>query len=179
MTMADPSVRECVVAALRVHGAELRRYVRAKVPSADVDDVLQIAAMRAVEKAGALRDPGRVLPWLYRIHANAIADAARKRARDRRLIDAMAAEVEPVEAEAVPVCDCSIAQVRQLSPSHASILDLVDIGGASLTKAAQILGITVNNATVRLHRARNALKKRMLERCGVTSLRACLDCGCS
>lgn len=177
--MAQFNPKACVFAALRTYSAELKRYVRARVPAADVDDVLQVAALRAIEKADALRDPARVLPWLYRIHGNTVIDAGRKRASARRLIETATVEAEPVVVESVPTCGCSVAQARQLSANYASILNLVDIGGVPLAEAANALGISVNNATVRLHRARTALKKRLLEHCGVTSPLACADCRCS
>ena len=81
-------------------------------------------------------------------------------------------------AEVDERCDCSVAQAKSLSPNYASVLNLVDMRGASLTEAATALGITVNNATVRLHRARKALREAMLEHCGVQSARDCLDCRC-
>ena len=177
MTRFDP--RACVVSALGTHRAELKRYVRSRVVPADVDDILQVAALHALEKADTLRDPSRVLPWLYRLHRNIMIDISRKRASERRLTEAMTAEADPVQNEAVPMCDCSVAQAQQLGKNYASILNLVDIAGVPLVKAAQALNISGNNATVRLHRARTALKKRLLEHCGVTSLRDCADCRCS
>ena len=179
MAAATFDAGSCVVSALRNHSAELKRYVRARVPAADVDDVLQVAALQAVEKANTLRDPARVLQWLYRVHGNTVIDSGRKRSSEQRLMQAVAMESEPAAVEDVPTCGCSVAQARQLSANYASILDLVDIGGTPLAKAAQALDISVNNATVRLHRARTALKKRLLEHCGVTSLRTCADCRCS
>ncbi|MEM7778211.1 MAG: sigma factor [Pseudomonadota bacterium] len=178
--MAEFDARARIVSALRAHSAELRRYVRARVPPTDVDDVLQVAALRAIEKAHSLQDPTRVLPWLYRVHSNVAMDIGRKRASEQRLINAMTLEAEePVISEAMPACGCSIAQARQLKASYASILDLVDIGGVPLVEAAQVLNVSLNNATVRLHRARTALKKRLLEHCGVTSFQDCADCRCS
>ena len=177
--MESFDARACVVSALHAHSTAFKRYVRARVAPAEVDDVLQVAALRAIEKANKLGDPARVLPWLYRLHRNVVIDAGRKRASERRLTEAMALEAEPVVTEAEPACGCSIAQVQRLSVNYASILNLVDIGDMPLVKAAEVLNISVNNATVRLHRARTALKKRLLEHCGVTSRSACADCLCS
>lgn len=170
--------RASVTDALRIHGAALRRYVRARVDPADVDDILQVAALRAIEKAHTLRDPERIFPWLCRVHGNVIVDAARDQARERRLIEAASREAEPLAGETEPasICGCSVTQARKLSETYASILDLVDLGGVSLGVAARQLDISVNNATVRLHRARAALKKRLMDHCGVTSFRACADC---
>jgi len=40
------------------------------------------------------------------------------------------------------------------------------------------LGVTPNNAAVRLHRARGALKKRLEQTCGTCTQHGCLDCTC-
>ena len=178
-----------VAAALRVHRDALRAFVRARVPPHDVDDVTQMAAMRAIERAESLSDPERALSWLYRLHRNVIADMLRTRAARERLAEAAALEAtantswgattEPLaESSAYPLCGCSINQVSHLKPAYAAVLSLVDVGGATLAEAAARLGVSINNTTVRLHRARKALRKRLLEHCGVGSMRDCLDCRC-
>lgn len=136
-----------------------------------------MAATRAIERAKTLDDSERVLPWLFRVHRNIVIDETRKRARQRRLIhDAAIVSEQPDETEAI--CRCSSAQAKHLPPSYASILALVDLGDLTLAEAAHALGVSRNNAAVRLHRARKALKQRMLDHCGVTSLRDCADCRC-
>ena len=55
---------------------------------------------------------------------------------------------------------------------------LVDINGVSVSEVARLLNISVSNASVRLHRARAALRKQMLEHCGVSTLKECLSCRC-
>ncbi len=168
-----------IEAALATHGAALRRFVRARANPADIDDILQISAMRALEKAHRLRDPEKVLAWLYTIHRNVITDFGRKLAADGRLKSALAAEVNDIAAPAPETCRCSLTQASQLNSRYASILSLVDMGGASLKDAAQELGLTVNAATVRLHRARHALKTRLMNHCGIKTMQECLDCICS
>ena len=181
--MAESDPRACVAAALRAHRGALRRYVASRVPPGDVEDVLQIAALRAIERARDLKDAARVKPWLYRIHANIVVDLGRKKAAQRRLLEALAREPAPEPAPetaaAEPACGCSVTLARRLNANHAAILDLVDIAGVPLSQAARMLSISANNAAVRLHRARAALKKRLLEHCGVTSPRACGDCRCA
>ncbi|MEM1025744.1 MAG: sigma factor [Myxococcota bacterium] len=171
---------ESIARALREHGEALRAFVRARVPRADVDDVLQTAALRAVEGSASLKDPERILAWLYRIHRNAVHDSRRSRARSDRVMAAHIDEVpeNPIGPEA-EICGCSLSQMKRVRPSYASMLSLVDAGGASLAEAAQLLEISVQNAAVRLHRARRALRTRMREHCGVERLRDCLDCRCA
>jgi len=71
-----------------------------------------------------------------------------------------------------------VAQVEALPPAQAALLERVIIEGANVAELATELGITRNNAWVRLHRARQALKARLKDHCGTDSLRQCLDCGC-
>ncbi len=165
--------------ALEAHRGELKAFVRARVPLAEAEDILQLAAMRAVERAEQLDDPDRVLPWLYRLHRNIMTDAARARASRARVVDPAADAPEIATAEADASCVCSIRQAERLRPPYASILALVDLGGATLAEAAKALGISVNNATVRLHRARKSLRDRMREHCGVVSPQECMDCRCA
>ncbi len=168
-----------IEAALRAHGARLRRFVAARLPSCDVDDAVQLAALRAVEKAHTLDDPARVVPWLYRIHASVAADVGRKRVSERRLKEAVAAEalieVADVESE---LCGCSVSQAKTLRPGYVEILQRVDVEGEPLGEAADALGISVGNAGVRLHRARRALKEKLLDHCGITSVREGAGCRC-
>ncbi|MEL7305340.1 MAG: RNA polymerase sigma factor [Myxococcota bacterium] len=171
--------REVVAHALRCHRARLRAFVHARVSSDDADDVVQIAAMRAVERAHTLRDPGRVLPWLFRLHRHVIIDWARKRSAEQRWVDEDASVFDAATASPTERCRCSVTQVQHLSPSYSAILSLVDLGESSLSEAAEQLGVSVNNATVRLHRARKALRERMREHCGVTRARDCNDCRCA
>ena len=170
--------------ALREHEADLYRFVRARVPSGEAKDVFQLAAVRAIERVHTLKDAERVLPWLYRVFRNVVVDDARKRASQGRMIDSAVSATDLAGPASVPhnfvesICQCSLGLARKLNGAHASILALVDEGDATIKEAAEILGLTANNATVRLHRARKALRLRLLEHCGVRSLRDCADCRC-
>lgn len=170
---------ETVARALREHHAQLRAFVRARAPAEEVDDVLQTAALRAVERASSLNEPERVRAWLYRIHRNAIYDSGRSRVRSQRFEASDMDDMPDAPDTPAEVCGCSLSQMKRVRPSYASVLALVDTNGLSLREAAQQLGISVQNATVRLHRARKALREVMLEHCGVENVRDCLDCRCA
>lgn len=170
--------RHVVAAALRDMAPDFEAFVRARVRSHHAEDVLQLAALRAVERAESLNDPDRVVAWLYRIHRNIIIDTNRRLARERNVVDGLAAVPEQSDPPSIDPCDCSVSLARGLNASYASILSLVDSDGLKVTEAARRLDITANNAAVRLHRARKALKQEMLEHCGVSSPRDCADCRC-
>jgi len=178
--MALGAKSELVADALGEFGNELRAFVATRVPQSDVDDVLQTAASRALERAESLRDPERARPWLFRLHRNVIVDTLRKRASVERLVDPGTALPDVADERAEPAsCACSLAQAKRIKPAYAAVLTLVDVGHASVGEAATALGISVNNATVRLHRARKALRTAMLEHCGVQRPGDCIDCRCA
>lgn len=55
----------------------------------------------------------------------------------------------------------------------------VDLEDAGVKEFADRSGISRNSAAVRLHRARRALKKRLLETCGACAEHGCRDCDCA
>jgi len=177
-TSQGPRSYEVVADALRANRADFERFVRARVPAEEADDVAQVAAMRALERADSLKDPERVIAWIYRIHRNVITDIMRSRVSEQRVLSKSADIPERPQLQAEDWCGCSVSQVKTINSSYATILGLVDVKGKPLSEAARTLGISINNASVRLHRARAALKKRMLDHCGVSSLRDCIDCRC-
>ena len=140
-----------------------------------------------MERSETLDDPERVKAWIYRIHRNLIVDTYRRNATERRHLEVAAEPPEPTDAMTGvdPVdsllgesCACSISQARRLRPAYATILGLVDTEGVTLREAADRLGVTVNNAIVRLHRARAALRAAMFEHCGVEEPDECAACRC-
>ena len=170
--------RRLVIETLRSKRADFENFVRARVAEQDVDDILQLGAERAINGAEAIDDPNQVTAWLYRIHRNLIIDTYRRQAADRHRLDHGARVPDGAIGVTEETCQCSLAQAQRLPDSYASILDLVDAQGLSLIEAAARLDITRNNATVRLHRARKALRDAMEAHCGVTDPQACAACRC-
>ena len=157
------------------HRAELVAFVaRRAVRGVSAADVLQQVAVRALAQAGQLRDARAGRAWLFRIARNVLADQYRATA-SRTL--ALGGD-PPASATDEFACACVLTNLRQLSPEHTAILNRVVVEGASIPEAARELGISSNAATVRVHRAREALKRRLRAHCGTESVRACLDCIC-
>ena len=174
----DVTPHELVSSSLREHQSAFDAFVRARVHPNDVDDIVQLARVRAIERASTLDDPERVVAWLYSIHRNLITDVLRKKASERKYVDSGAEIPELSDMAIAELCRCSVSQAQRLRPAYATILTLVDTEGLQLAEAAQRLDVSVNNATVRLHRARKALRDEMLKHCGVTDTRDCASCRC-
>jgi RNA polymerase sigma-70 factor (ECF subfamily) len=65
-----------------------------------------------------------------------------------------------------------------LKPEYAQALRRIDVDGMSVQAYAAEAGITANNAGVRVFRARQTLRKRVVRWCGSCAARGCIDCSC-
>jgi RNA polymerase sigma-70 factor (ECF subfamily) len=169
------------VATLLAERERFLAFVAKRVGPDDAEDVLQGAVVRALAHAGDVRDDERLVAWFYRILRNAVADHWRARASARRGDAALRAEPWPEAAPAADVatlCRCFEPLVATLPPDQARILRRVDLEDARPVDVAAEDGITPNLAMVRLHRARRALRQRLIASCGTCAEHGCFDCSC-
>ena len=155
-------------------------FVRSRMrTAADAEDVLQQALLKASQHADDLREPAVLRAWFFRILRRTIADHLGEGARQTAKKEALAELVpEPTTLREPAICGCTMGLLKRLRPEYADILRRIDLDEQSLTEAAAALGVRVENATMRLHRARRALREELARFCGTHTLRACLDCGC-
>ncbi len=152
---------------------------RRTASTADAEDLLQQGLLRAAEHVGDLRAHERLEAWFYRVLRNVVADHRAATARSQAQLEAVAQEQAPDATLATDTgCACSLGILEGLRPEYAEILRCVDIRGTDLEEAATTLGIARNNAKVRLHRARKAMRTALLGTCGTSSMRACRSCSC-
>lgn len=185
--MTDPTPRHDaptpeVLRALLANQRRLLAFLTRRVGSAELAaELLQDAFVKGVEKGETLRDDESALAWCYRLLRNAVIDRHRRRTTERDGLARLASELESATAAAdleQEVCTCMNELVPTLKPEYADILRRVDLGEGRLESVAAQLGITANNAGVRLHRARQALRQRLEEMCGMCAHHGCLNCTC-
>lgn len=146
------------------------------------EEILQSAFVKALEKGGAIRDGEGAMAWFYRLLRNALIDHYRRQQVEMRSLAQHA--VEPVLSPEVDrelenaICACMKGLLPTLKPEYADILHQVDLLEESIGTVAQRQGITANNVMVRLHRARQALKRQLERSCGTCAEHGCLDCSC-
>lgn len=181
-SLADAAVRRTL---LESHQSLLRFLQRRMRNRAEAEEVLQRFALRALEKASDLRDVRMVRGWLGRILATTIADHQRRAVVQRRrevamdpsITEALAVEPDPDLDQAV--CGCLYQLLPTLRPDYAEVIWRADLLGEPRERLAVSLGTTVNNITVRLHRARQALKRRLEEMCLTCPVHGFLNCSCA
>lgn len=175
----DAAVQRALVEAREEMLIFLQRRLRSRD---DAEEVLQRFSLRALERASQLRDVRTVRGWLGRVLATTLVDHQRNLSRRRRRetpVDEAEIESEPVDAELdAAVCNCLYRLLPTLKPEYADIVWRADILGEPRDRLAASLGTSLNNVTVRLHRGRQALRKRLEEMCRTCPIHGFLDCHC-
>ena len=158
---------------------EFLAFLRSRTRSgSDIEDLLQQALLLATQKVSQLREPDLLVPWFYQILRRTLADHHTRWALREDRLRGLEAEVNAATPEEAVACACSLGLLQALPPRYAEVLRRVDVEDEPVASVADSLGTTVNNITVRLHRARKTLRGRLLSFCGTTSSRGCLDCRC-
>jgi RNA polymerase sigma-70 factor (ECF subfamily) len=181
--ITDPAP-EHVVRVLVDNHARFLAFLERRVGSRDVaEDLLQEAFVRGLARARSLRDQGSAVAWFYRLLRNALTDHYRRRGAERRALERVAAEPEateppPDEQLMRTVCACVASLLDTLKPEYAAVLRRVELDGLPVRAFAAEAGITANNAAVRVHRAREALRWQLQRCCRTCADHGCVDCGC-
>ena len=178
----DPRTPEVLRILLDNH-ARFLGFLERRVGSRDeAEDILQEAFVRSVDRAGSLRDSESATAWFYRVLRNAVVDHYRREGTRSRAVERLAAETEAsvMSDEELDrmACACVTALVDTLKPEYGAALRRVDLEGQSVRGFAEEAGITPTNAGVRLHRAREALRRQLARSCGTCLEHGCLDCTC-
>lgn len=161
---------------------EFLAFLERRVESRAVaEDILQAAFTRGLERGDDVKDE-KVVAWFYRVLRNAVIDHYRQRSTTARAMEAWGREfpdVQEPEAELrQEICRCVSGLLETLKPEYREALRIVDLEEGKLKDLAQQSGITAENAAVRVHRARAALRRRIEQACGTCSVHGCLDCSC-
>jgi RNA polymerase sigma-70 factor (ECF subfamily) len=184
----EPTAADELVASY--HGRAYRLAISITRSAPDAEEVVQDAFWSVIRNIDTFRGDSSFGSWFYRIVSNAAFRKLRRR-RSHRLEITMD-EVLPVFSEdgrhAQTVVDWSAAvhdpardteirlaitaAIAELPDHYRVALLLRDVEGCSLKQIAETLGISVENAKTRLHRARLFVRKLLTESLTVDSSRA-------
>jgi RNA polymerase sigma-70 factor (ECF subfamily) len=159
------------------HHDGVRRFIQATLrdPWA-ADDLVQETFLRVIRKRDTLKEPSKLRPWIYSIAFNLCRDHLRRRSSasgpaqapspTMPLLEQMPA---PSSAEAALAAHqmnaCVQHKIALLPESQRTVLWLFDMEGMSQQEIAEVLGISIDNVKVRLHRARKRLKQILKTHC--------------
>jgi RNA polymerase sigma-70 factor (ECF subfamily) len=136
-----------------IHGVLL-----ARVPSSDVDDLVQDVFLSAWNRLDGLRDPAAFGGWLATIARNRATDFHRRAMPSAELPDNLRAHdttAEQTEALAV------LAVVRALPDAYRETLVLRLVEGLTGPEIAERTGLTPASVRVNLHRGMKLLREKL------------------
>jgi RNA polymerase sigma factor, sigma-70 family len=146
------------------------------------EDILQDAFVKSLEKPDDARDETSSVAWFYRTLRNAVIDHYRRNGARNRALEALAREmegaVEPPSELRDAICGCITRLAATLKPEYEQAIRRIDVDDVSVQAFAEEAGITPNNASVRVFRAREALRKQVKTSCGTCAEHGCLECSC-
>ncbi len=140
----------------------------------DAEEVAQETLLKVFENLGQLRTPERVRPWVFQIARRTCLMKRRRSvfAPDRELsLEDLRPGVEPedgadrpdrrmLQSELAGVLDRAI---RELPVNYRPVLLLRDVEELSTSDTARILDLSEDVVKTRLHRARLAVRKKLVE----------------
>ena len=142
------------------------------------DDLTQETFLRAHQHLGELKDAAALEAWLYRIATNVCYDRFRTREHRGPALpvldtggggDAAVAEegaLRPDQlVEQKEMGDCVMRFLVALPEAYRQVLLLHDLQGYSDPEIAEMLGLSLHNVKIRLHRARARLRATLAEGC--------------
>ena len=150
----------------------VRKFILAAVKDESVAaDLIQETFIRIQENLDSLRDPAKISSWIFRIAYHLCQDHFRtlkKSSSHEEIHDGLVNLQEtPVQKklEQGEMSRCVQDQLNLLPEAQRSVILFADVMDFSHQEIADILGLSVENVKVRLHRARKKFKAILEEKC--------------
>lgn len=166
-----------------VHRDMFRFLVRRLGDEHEAADVLQDFYVKILTRFSDLRDTDKLRGWMASVLRSVIADHYRAKGRHSRLAEAYKSDAalfpafDEEEIDLV-ICVCLYKLLPTLKEEYAGILWRTDLIGEARDVIASDLGLNENAFRVKLHRARQALRKRLEQTCETCPRHGFFKCGC-
>lgn len=156
-------------------------FARKRVGDAHLaEDVVQESLVKALASAKQPTKEEDTVAWFYRILRRSIIDLYRRTDARKRALEQFEKELHttPTTPDERVLCQCFKRLLPAVPEQYRELLQRVDLNGDDPAAVAVSLGLTKNNLTVRLHRARKHLREQLSQNCRACSKHGCLDCTC-
>jgi RNA polymerase sigma factor, sigma-70 family len=181
--MSKSEVSEQALSRLVEGRAQFLGFLKKRISSPEIaEDLLQNAFVKSIEKGGDVKDEESIVAWFYRVLRNSVVDYYRQSGRSEHELTGILADLNAF-GHAAPeaeneICQCVNPLLENLKPEYREALTTIDLGEGSLRDLASRAGISEGNAAVRVHRAREAMRKQVQMTCGACAEHHCVDCHC-
>lgn len=145
------------------------------------EDLVQESLLKALKSANQPAGDEPTVTWFYRILRHSIIDLHRRDAAAKSALEKFARELPeaPDADDEKVICQCFTRLLPAIPENYRELLQRIDLDGEDTARAAADLGLTRNNLTVRLHRARKHLRQELVKNCRTCAKHGCLDCTCA
>ena len=141
----------------------LRRFLARRTDAATADDALAETLLVCWRRLDDV--PDDPLPWAYGVARFCLANAQRGARRQERLAAKIAVVDPPVDQVPQQADEPELAEAMDaLRPEDAELLRLWAWEQLSASEIAEVLDISPNAASIRLHRARERLRELLEEK---------------
>jgi RNA polymerase sigma-70 factor (ECF subfamily) len=162
---------------------KLIRYLTRLAGEGEAEDLCQEVFTKINKALAGLRAEASLASWVYRIATNTFYDRVRSRSyrqsqaetlTSTEEFDAFSEQTPGVEGVPASIenqvirsemIDCVRSYIDQLPEDYRIVLLLSEEEGFKVREIAEILQLSLDNAKVRLHRARAKLKESLKENC--------------
>ena len=167
-----PAVRPTAEQIVELRGA-VRRFIGARVKeAATADDLTQDVFLKVMRQLEHVRDPRRIMGWIFSIARHEVADHFRRARPTEEFQEkhdiAPPARPDVMDREEARLRENLAAYIRsvvhQLPAPYREALLLTEYDGLSQVELAARIGLSVSAAKSRVQRAR-AMVKATIERC--------------
>lgn len=161
-------LKEEVGTALVRNRVSFLRYLRRRFRTAqDAEDALHDFYVRALQSCPQVADRARLDAWLHRVLRSTVIDRYRRTAARERVRTEFAAVAAAAFAGDVSALECEYldACIAMLKPEFADLLRRAYTFGQPYAEIAAEVGATEGSIAVKIHRARKALLKVILNHC--------------
>jgi RNA polymerase sigma-70 factor (ECF subfamily) len=152
----------------RHHIRTYRFVLRIIDDTSKAEDIVSEVFFDVWRKAGSFKGRSKVSTWILaiaRFKAVSVLRQRRYEALSDSMTQALVDERDDPECALQKSDDCSLLQgcLRQLSPKHREIIDLVYYQEMSVGEAAEILGVPANTVKTRMFYARKQLAEYFVQ----------------
>jgi len=144
------------------------------------EDMVPESLVKALASARQPTQEEDTVAWFYRILRRSIIDLHRRHTVSDRALERFQEELsnEPTAKDERQLCQCFKRLFPAVPKQYRELLQRIDLDGNDSGEVAKELGLTINNLTVRLHRARKHLRDQVTRICRTCSKHGRLDCTC-
>lgn len=159
----------------------IHRYLTRIVGVKEAEDLTQEVFVKVSQGLKTFRGESQLSTWVYRIATNAAIDMKRTPGYRQSVQSTELKESVDIGSKAIEVGEPTPSTERQverkemnkcirdfvdnLPENYRGVLVLSELEGMKDSEIAEILGITLSTVKIRLHRAKDVLKKKLQAHC--------------